>query len=125
MKKSLIYLLVAAIVTTQTGCASIVSHRSQDFKVHSTPSGADVYIDGAKMGQTPVITSLRRKERHEVRIVKKGYLDETRSTKRGFNWWFTGNIIFGGIIGIIVDFCTGAVYTIQPEDMNVALTEKP
>lgn len=123
--KLLSFGLMVVFLITQTGCASIVSHRSQDFKVHSTPSGADIYIDDAKVGQTPMIASLKRKKRHEIRVVKEGFVEENRSTKRGFNWWFAGNIIFGGIIGIIVDFCTGAVYDVEPEEMNVTLTEKP
>lgn len=42
---------------------------------------------------------------------------ETRLEKK-FNAWYIGNIVFGGLIGIIVDPITGAMYKLKPEDVN-------
>ena len=110
---------------SSSGCATIVSGKTSDVNIHSNPNGATVYINEIQAGSTPVLVDLKRKERHTVRFVKEGYLDETRVTSKAFNWWFVGNLIFGGIIGIIVDFATGAVYKINPEDLNVSMTVVP
>ena len=32
-----------------------------------------------------------------------------------------GNVILGGIIGIIIDFSTGAVYKVKPDEISVGL----
>ncbi len=80
-------------------------------------------IDNIPAGKTPLVTDVQRKKRHEIRFIKEGYAEEVKHTTRGFNWWFIGNIftLFG--IGIIVDFITGSVYTVNPDEMTVKLKE--
>ena len=121
MKKLLSGYLAIVILCFQTGCASIVSGKEQDISIRSNPMGADVTIDGMPVGKTPVTTEVKRKRRHQIKVTKEGYIEETRVTKKGFNWWHMGNILIGGIIGIIVDFATGAVYSVDPDEINVAL----
>ena len=123
MKQILSIFLTLTLFLLQSGCASIVSGRNQDISVRSNPPGASVEIDGMPMGKTPVTTEVKRKKRHQIKIEKQGYLEETRTTKKGFNWWFAGNVIFGGIIGIIIDFATGAVYSVSPDEVNVSLIQ--
>ncbi|WP_232473523.1 PEGA domain-containing protein [Thermococcus profundus] len=41
--------------------------------VYSTPSGAEVYVDGSLVGRTPVVEYRLSTGRHEVRIVKEDY----------------------------------------------------
>lgn len=124
IKKNLSIIISIFFLISHSGCATIVSGESSDLKINSNPSGADVYINDIKMGSTPMIADLERKQRHIIKLIKEGYAEETRMTRKGFNWWFLGNIIFGGIIGIIIDFATGAVYSLQPENVNVSLTGK-
>ena len=124
MKRLLSVYLSLNVLLLQTGCASIVSGRHQDISVRSNPPGASVEIDGLAVGKTPLTTEAKRKKRHQVKISKEGYLEETRMTKKGYNWWFTGNIILGGIVGIIIDFATGAVYSVSPDELNVSLVQK-
>lgn len=124
MKNIFSMITLFSFLITQSGCATIVSRGTQDVKIQSNPQGASVEIDGMKRGQTPLFLKLEREDRHTIRIQKEGYEEAAQSTFRGFNWWFMGNIILGGIIGIIVDFATGAVYTIKPNDINVELKKQ-
>ncbi len=124
MKKYFIYSLLVIIIVQFTGCASIVSGKTADVHIRSNPPGAEVFVDEITRGTTPMMLKLKRKQRHTMKFVKEGYAEEMRMTRKGFNWWFVGNVIFGGIIGIIVDFATGAVYSVQPEEINVTLGEK-
>lgn len=39
------------------------------------------------------------------------------------NGWIWGNILVGGIIGLAIDFGTGAAYKLTPQEVNVALQE--
>ncbi len=122
MKKFLSVTLAVAIMSLQTGCASIISGKHQDIYIRSNPLGADVLIDGTPAGKTPVTTEVKRKRRHEIKITKEGYVEEIRLTKKGYNWWNVGNLVLGGIIGIMIDFATGAVYSVSPDEVNVALS---
>lgn len=124
MKKNnvLVWLLIA-LMFVMNGCASIISGKYQDVEIKSNPSGAMVLVNGMQVGKTPLVTEMKRKKRHEIKFQKEGYVDEIRMTKRGYNWWNAGNIILGGIIGIIIDFATGAVYSVEPEELNVSLLE--
>ena len=35
--------------------------------------------------------------------------------------WIAGNIIFGGLIGLIIDAADGAMYKLSPEQVNAEL----
>ena len=39
--------------------------------------------------------------------------------------WVWGNILFGGIIGLIVDASTGAMYKLTPEQVEASLKANP
>lgn len=44
-----------------------------ELKVNSKPPGAIVYLDGKKVGETPVTLSKVKLGRHQIRILKEGY----------------------------------------------------
>ncbi len=121
MKKSISLFLAINLILTYSGCATIVSGKTQDVLIHSDPTGANILIDGMIKGTTPMFADLIRNERHTIKISKAGYEEETRATARGFNWWYLGNIILGGVIGLIVDPITGAIFEIKPDKINVDL----
>ena len=51
--------------------------------------------------------------------------DETALISSGINGWYFGNFILGGVIGLlIVDPITGAMWTINPERIDVKLDSK-
>jgi len=124
MKQLLSLLLVCLLITT-TGCASIISGRDQDLTVRSNPSRASVYVDGMPIGETPVTAPVSRKRSHQVRVSKQGYLDALRQTRKGYNFWNLGNLVIGGLIGVVIDFCTGSVYSVSPDEMDVVLEAEP
>jgi hypothetical protein len=35
------------------------------------------------------------------------------------SWWLLGNIVFGGLIGIIIDLATGSGMTLEPSDVHM------
>lgn len=113
--------VLVPFLLVQTACATIVSSSDQDIRVISDPEGASVKVDGMPRGRTPLILDLERKRRHDIKIEKEGYEPAIKSTSRGFNWWFVGNLIIGGLIGIIIDFSTGAVYKVKPDEISAAL----
>jgi hypothetical protein len=124
MKKTLSILTTIAYLITFSGCASIVSGKSADLTVHSNPGSASVYIDDMPIGKTPLVTDVKRKKEHEIKITKEGYEEYVITTKRGCNWWILGDFALLSILGLIIDLATGAAYSVKPDEINVQLKEK-
>ena len=128
-----IALVFVALVAT--GCASLTTGSEQKVSFKSEPSEAKVVITEVRegkeirVGSTPFTTSLKRgagyfkKAKYNVTFEKPGYQMEAivlEGTPGG--WYIGGNLLFGGGMGwLIVDPATGAMWTLEPADMNVTL----
>ena len=116
-----------ALLVCSSGCATIVTGGGEDqsVRVASTPRGADVYVDDQHVGQTPMSLRLTRKDDHMVRVQKAGYASYEKHVKSGFNPWMIGNVVFGGIIGIVVDAVSGTNPALSPTNINAKLKPGP
>lgn len=106
-----------------SNCASIIHGSKQDIAFSSNPSGAEITINGENRGRTPASISLNRNQDYLVKIQLAGYLPYEINVSKKVDGWVFGNIIFGGIIGLIVDASTGAMYKLSPEQINAALSQ--
>jgi len=122
-KLSLLIGLVGFGLSVCGGCATIMSGSEQTVKVTSTPLGATVTVDGSRFGVTPTNLKLSRKDNHKVALDLAGYKTSEVELKKGFNGWFIGNVIFGGIIGIVIDVVSGAVNELKPKEIDVKLAK--
>jgi hypothetical protein len=126
-------LACALAAFASSGCATIVARSSQEITITSVPDGAAVKINnksGAAVhsGSTPLTVSLKKgrgyfkAERYTVHIAKDGYQARDITVEGQVNGWYFGNIIFGGLIGLLaVDPATGAMYTLQPKQVETTL----
>jgi hypothetical protein len=122
--------VLAAVSFAVTSCATIVSGSTQSVKFRSNPPGAHVvmeppYLDAKKKEETfttPNEKALSRKSAYKVVFEKPGYKSVTRYIQNGeMNGWVWGNILFGGLIGILVDWSTGAMNSLDPVELTVNL----
>ncbi|OGE83043.1 MAG: hypothetical protein A2Y39_07065 [Candidatus Delongbacteria bacterium GWF2_40_14] len=121
MKKFLLASISFGLIASLIGCATIMKGSSQDINFSSNPAGAQIKINGTSMGNTPVVLKLKTGDEQSVRFELDGYLPyETKITK-SISGWIWGNIVFGGIIGLIVDFSTGAVYKLNQDQISAQL----
>lgn len=121
MKKSTLILTLALVIVISS-CATIVSGSKQRVSITTTPANAKVLINGNNIGVTPLITHLKRSEKtHRITIELEGYKPYNTTLNRKLNGWFFGNIIFGGLIGIIVDASTGAMYRVSENELLIGL----
>jgi hypothetical protein len=104
-----------------SGCGTIIHGGMQDIGINSTPTGATIYVNGQTMGRTPAITKLSRKNTQFVKIELEGYQPFEITLNRGVSGWVFGNIVFGGLIGLVVDASTGAMYKLTPEQVSGAM----
>ena len=116
-----------------SGCASIVSKSTYPLSISSSPSDATVSITDKKgteiyLGNTPTVVKLKAgagffsKAEYQVRFSSPGYDDKIVPITFKIDGWYFGNILFGGLIGIlIVDPATGAMWKIETEFLNETL----
>lgn len=104
-----------------TGCASIINGTSQSVTFNSTPSGADVFIDGINMGKTPVTLKLKKNSYDTVMIKKKGYEAQTRPLETKYDAIALLNIFWDSST---TDMISGAAYEYEPNAYNFTLEKK-
>jgi hypothetical protein len=104
-------------------CGTIFHGTSRDVALRSVPE-CTVIIDGVEY-QTPTVVKLKRGESHKVTFEKPGYEPHTVMID---NELLVGTLIadifLGGLVGIIVDLADGAMYTLNPKELDVTLKEE-
>src|SRR5581483_4044168 len=109
-------------VVALSGCATITGGTGpQKIKVASNPAGASVIVDGRPCGITPTIVSLDRKVEHRIQLEKVGYMPAESDLKPRVNPWIFGNVLVGGLIGVIVDLATDSERSLSPSKVDVHL----
>ena len=107
------------------GCATIMGGGGeQTVRINSTPPGAAVRLDGHEYGITPTMAKLSRKETHLVQLELAGYQSTETRLEKSLNPWVFGNILFGGLIGIVVDVASGSVNELKPEEVQSTFAAK-
>lgn len=121
--KQLLWTVVALVAPLGAlACASIMHGSSQDLSIASQPSGATVTVDKQALGKTPVVAKLKRRDTHSIAVAMDGYQTFELTTTRSTSGWVWGNIVFGGLIGLAVDFSTGGAYKIDPAQVSADLS---
>lgn len=114
---------VVGIGIVAAGCASIIHGSRQDVRVTSVPSGAVVRVNlNNQATTTPGVLTLNRKEiGYVLTFEKQGYRPVEVSLRRTVDGWLFGNIVFGGLVGLVIDFASGSAYRLTPDEVDVVL----
>ena len=116
---------IVASTLLATACATIITGTTDVVQLRSSPSGATIEIRNERgeeifVGTTPTTATLYKGTGffngadYTMQLSKPGY--ETRSVPlgRGMSGWYLGNVIFGGLLGIlIIDPATGAMWKLE------------
>lgn len=109
------------------GCASIVSRNDYPVAIDSAPSGVSFYVTdstGAQVhsGTTPSSVRLRTKggyfksQAYTIHLERPGMPTKEYALRSGIDGWYWGNLLLGGLIGmLIVDPLTGAMFKLPPQ----------
>ncbi len=111
---------VAFVAALTASCATIVKGGTQSMTVSSNVDGADVFLDGQKIGTTP-FAGMVPKGKGTLMVQKNGYKTQTISLSTSLEPIFWGNIIIGGTLGSITDFASGAAFQYAPASYQVDL----
>lgn len=112
------------LVLLVAGCGTIIHGTRQKISVSSVPSGAKVIVKGYHMATTPAVIELDRKESNIIlRFEKEEYESVEVPLYRSVDGWVAGNCLFGGIIGLAIDFISGGAYKLSPSEINAVMAE--
>ncbi|MDF1667276.1 MAG: PEGA domain-containing protein [Planctomycetota bacterium] len=125
--RSIIFLFV---LTSYTGCATILTGTHQKISVDSNPKGAIVATDGHTRARTPAVVSLTRWHSGDIVVSKEGYHPKHIVMHRTLNpyalldlpWFLLG--VVPGIVAVGVDIGTGAIWEYNPEMIYADLESK-
>lgn len=126
--RAMLLIGVCAATLLSSGCATIVKGSSQTLTVDTKPPGASCVFnrDGETIGvvhPTPGSLVVQKSSKAiSVACTKDKFQESDATLSADFQPMTLGNIILGGVIGIIVDAASGAVAEYQP---NLTLTLIP
>lgn len=132
--KQLYLFLSLLLLGGLSGCATIVSGTNQKISIASTQKGANIKIErltGSQAipfwsGKTPAAVNFYRKHSYRITISQEGFESASFPVEyAGMNGWIWGNIIIGGLPGILVDAISGAGIILRPDKVNATLVQLP
>ncbi len=108
MKTHLCVLFGLTAFLALSGCATIFSDGEDEITFNSNVAGTRVYLDGIKLGETPLTIDIDRKTANrKLKFTKAGYQDQEMELLHDFNMNF----------GMILDL-TGTALTLTPMGVN-------
>ncbi|MBB63975.1 MAG: hypothetical protein CMO81_02805 [Waddliaceae bacterium] len=114
-------ILISAIAMSTAGCACVFKGDSRTVSLNSNPSGAEVLVNGAVRGATPMKLNLEAKKNHTIEFRKQGYQTQSVSLdKRISVGWVIADAIFG-LVPVVVDAATGSWYEFDSKDVTASL----
>ena len=119
--KKILSLILAGVLSS---CGTIVNGTHQDVLINSNVEGATVKVDGVPYGKTPLQTELKRTTGHVVQLSAEGYETAAVVVHNEMSWWFAGNILLGGLIGMGVDCISGGAWALDDEKLEYIELEK-
>jgi hypothetical protein len=120
--------VIVALALACAGCASATRGWNEQLTVASTPSGATATV---KAGDTPTVcvtpcaVQVKRADDVAITFTKDGYEPEvvtlTKELQSGGAAGFAGNLLLGGVVGMVVDGASNAAYDHKPNPVTVVL----
>jgi len=71
-------ILFATLIVSATGCATTLNRKQSKLSVTSEPDGAEVFVNGERVGRTPIVLELAANQFYAIEYRKPGYETVTR-----------------------------------------------
>jgi hypothetical protein len=106
--------VVAVLAVATSGCASIVKGSSETLTINTVPATGAVctLVNGRGTWRVHAPGRIRVKRSDEdmgVTCRAQGYADASGTISSDFQTWALGNVLVGGLVGLAVDWSTGAI----------------
>ncbi len=118
---SIILLLLTFSLLFLNSCATLFKGSTEEVSFSSEPTGAEVYVNGQHMGETPFPLNLESDMHYTIEFRLEGYENKTVliNNSVGAGWIILD--VLGGLIPIIVDAATGDWYYLDETNVKAAL----
>jgi hypothetical protein len=124
MRKFLTISILAAFVFMSSSCALIFKGTSEEVRFGSDPQRAEVWVNGAKMGETPVSLKLESKKTYTIEFKMEGFKTVTKSiTNHVGAGWIVLDIL-AGLVPVIIDAATGSWYNLDQKNVDAVLEKQ-
>lgn len=124
MRRAISIFLIISFFLLSSSCATLFKGTSQEVSFNSDPQKAEVWVNGNKMGETPLALKLECKKTYTIEFKKEGY--ETKSyniTNHVGAGWIILDVL-AGLVGVVVDAATGAWYSLDQKNVNAILEKQ-
>src|SRR5438094_744805 len=115
--------LLAILLVIGSGCATMINNRLAQIPVATNPPGANVYVNGMYVGQTPMYAAIPRGTIGVVQIYLPGYQPVTLRKTSQVSGWFIGSCLLFWLFFVppLVDLGTGAWQTVDDSPIVLPL----
>lgn len=117
--------LLAAVQMLFSGCATVIKTPVQRISVRTDPPGANVVLSTGEKGVTPFSVWKGRSKNFSVNVYKTGYkpISVNVNSRKSISGVVAtvGNVAIGGLIGVGVDWLTGATNELYPSGIQIRL----
>jgi hypothetical protein len=122
LRKFIVLFICSYIVILFSGCATVIHGTTQKITISTDPPGATITVDtNLTTYSTPTTIKLRRKVNHDILISKPDFEPEQLHIYHIFSMAIAGNLILGGMTGIVTDSVNGAKSRLIPKSINLIL----
>jgi uncharacterized protein YceK len=116
--KNLKILFVLIVCLLLTSCATIFKGTKEEVRFDSKPTGAEIWIDGVKFGNTPAVFSLESKKTYVIEFRMEGKTKSVRLTNHMQAGYLILDILTG-LVPVIIDAATGSWYKLDSNNVIV------
>jgi hypothetical protein len=119
--------IMVAVLVLLAGCATIFGGGAlQKVSIKADQASATFLIKDQLgnvvfEGKEPGVLTLPKKSTYSVEVTMDGFAKQSVMISQGVNGWFWGNLCFGGIPGMAVDYLTGSIWELQPSNVSIKL----
>ena len=115
---------LAAAVLALGGCATLFNAKTRTVAMASTPTEAEVWVDGIRRGITPMSLDLNNSESHTVIFRKEGHHDAICELNASVGTVWVVLDVLAGLVPVVVDASTGAWKSLDKGTCNAVLPER-
>lgn len=122
MKRIVLLFIGLACLLALSSCATLFTKGVATIPVTSNVSDAEVYVNGAFMGVTPLELELKTKDSYKIDVSKDGYNTQTFQVTKHLKWgWQVLDLATYGI-GNVVDLIMADGYYLKPTEIHANLS---
>jgi hypothetical protein len=119
------WIAVLALAAACGGCASVTRGTTDQVQIVSDPPGAEAHTSMGHVCTTPCTLQFNRKDEFTVTASMPGYhsaqMPVGTRVAGGGAAGFAGNLLLGGVVGMVVDAASGATLEHYPNPVQLNL----